>query len=430
MRRSEDLNSLLSQLHGSSTAFPPPVTAVKLAIALAIGLLIGFERQWSHKEFGVRTFTLTALLGALTALMSAPAMLMGMAATILLAVLLNVRDIITSKTVEGTTSVVLVVTFVLGPLSGDGHMFTSVACAIVTTWLLSLKFQFKQFATGVKAEEIRSAILLGLFGFVVWPLLPDRYVDPWKLLQPREAWVTVVVVACIGFVNYVLLRVYGKRGIALTAILGGLVNSTATAAELSGSLPAAGLLSQTVRAVLLTSVAMFVRNAALLGIFEKAAVTFAILPLLSMMIVAGYFAFRHREVDSAPKELELHLASPVSLKKVFNFGVLFLTIQVIGTLAVRWLGNTGVLLVSIIGGAVSSASTTAAAANLTIHGNISALQAGTATVLTSIASTGMNLPIVRRQIKDKAVVHEITLATGLQAVVGVTVLFVERWFVR
>jgi hypothetical protein len=39
-----------------------------------------------------------------------------------------------------------------------------------------------------------------------------------ELLQPREAWATVVVVACIGLVNYVLLRAYGKRGIALTAI--------------------------------------------------------------------------------------------------------------------------------------------------------------------------------------------------------------------
>jgi uncharacterized membrane protein (DUF4010 family) len=61
--------------------------------------------------------------------------------------------------------------------------------------------------------------------------------------------VTVVVVACIGFVNYVLLRIYGRRGVTLTALLGGLVNSTAAAAELATSLPAAGLVSLTVRAV-------------------------------------------------------------------------------------------------------------------------------------------------------------------------------------
>src|ERR1700733_9198660 len=304
------MNSCLDQLHGGSTAFPTAVTAVKLAVALAIGLLIGFERQWSHKDFGVRTFSLTALLGALTALISTPVMLMGMLATILIAVLLNVRDIVASSSVEGTTSVALVVTFVLGALIGNGHMFTPVSCAIVATWLLSLKPQFQQFAGGLRAEEIRSAVLLGLFSFVVWPLLPNRYIDPWNLLQPREAWVTVVVVACIGFLNYVLLRIYGRRGVTLTAVLGGLVNSTAAAAELAVSLPAAGLVSQTVRAVLLTSVAMFLRNAFLLGIFGRSAVRFAVLPLLAMMAVATYFAFRHRQVDANPNDVELHLASP------------------------------------------------------------------------------------------------------------------------
>jgi uncharacterized membrane protein (DUF4010 family) len=424
------MNGWLDQLHGGSTAFPPVVTAIKLAVALAIGLLIGFERQWSHKDFGVRTFSLTALLGALTALISTPVMLMGMLATVLLAVLLNVRDIVASRSVEGTTSVALVVTFVLGALIGNGHMFTSVACAIVATWLLSLKPQFKQFAGGVRAEEIRSAVLLGLFGFVIWPLLPDRYVDPWRLLEPREAWVTVVVVAGIGFANYVLLRVYGKRGIALTAILGGLVNSTAAAAELAAILPAAGLLSQTVPAVLLTSVAMFLRNAVLLGLFGRSAVRFAVLPLLAMMVVATYFASRHRQVDANPKELELHLASPVSLKRVISFGFLFIAIQIAGTLAVRWLGNSGVLLVSVIGGTVSSASTTAAAANLLTHGNVSAQQAGIATVLTSIASTTMNLPIVKRQIKVKGVMREIVFATILQGIVGITILLFERWFIH
>jgi uncharacterized membrane protein (DUF4010 family) len=203
-----------------------------------------------------------------------------------------------------------------------------------------------------------------------------------------------------------------------------------TAAELSGTLPTAALLSQTVRAVLLTSVAMFMRNAALLGLFGRSAVRFAVLPLFSMMTVAGYFAFRHKEVESDAKDLELHLASPVSLSKVANFIFLFLAIQIAGTLAVRWLGNSGVLIVSVIGGTVSSASTTAAVANLVTHGSVSALQAGTATVLTSIASTGMNLPLVRRQINDKGIVREIMLATGLQAVVGTTVIFFERWFIR
>jgi uncharacterized membrane protein (DUF4010 family) len=424
------MSSWLDLIHGSSNVFPPTVIAVKLAVAIAIGLVIGFERQWSHKDFGVRTFSLTALLGALTTLISPSMMLAGMAATMLFAVLLNVRDIIASKSVEGTTSVALVVTFVLGVLVGNGHLFTSVACAIVTTWLLSLKPQFKEFAGGVRAEEIRSAVMLGLFGFVIWPLLPNRYIDPWNLLQPREAWITVIVVACIGFVNYVLLRIYGKQGITLTAILGGLVNSTATTTELSSSLPKAGLVRQTLPAVLFTSIAMFVRNLVLLGIFARSAVKFAALPLFLMAAIAAHFAFRERKNNVDAEEVELHLASPVSLKKVLSFGALFVVIQVLGTAAARWVGSSGFLLVSFIGGVVSSASATAAAANMVQHGSVTAMGAAMATVLTSIASQGMNLPIIRRHIKDEKVVRDIMLATALQTFVGIAAMVGQALFLH
>ena len=148
-------------------------------------------------------------------------MLVGLGGIIALAVVLNIRDILVSHSVEGTTSLALIVTFVLGALSGSGHVFTATASGIAVTWLLFLKPQFRAFAGGVNTQEIRSALVLGLFGFVIWPLLPNGHLDPWDLFYPREAWVTVLVVACIGFLNYVLLRVYGARGIVLAAILGG-----------------------------------------------------------------------------------------------------------------------------------------------------------------------------------------------------------------
>lgn len=419
----------LSELHASSTQLPPLPTAVKLAVALAIGLLAGFERQWSQKDFGVRTFSLTALLGGLTALMPLPVMLVAMAGVIVLAALLNLRDILSNRSLEGTTSAALLVIFVLGALSGQGHIFTATASAVVMTWLLSLKPQFRAFAGGLKPDEIRSALLLGLFGFVIWPLLPNHAVDPWGLIAPREAWVTVLVVASIGFANYVLLRIYGTRGVALTAVLGGLVNSTAAAAELASTLPEAGMVQGTVVAVLLTSLAMFLRNLLLLGIFAPEAVPYAAIPLVAMAAVAGVFVWRRwRTLSTNGEEIELGLSSPVALGKVLRFGGLFLLIQIVGTLATRRLGSSGLFVVSLVGGAASSASTTAAAANMAAHGHATALQAGMATVATSIVSTTVNLPILRREVKAKPVIGEIVLATLAQIAIGVaTMVAVARW---
>ncbi len=418
------MHPLIDELHAESTQLPPIITAVKLAVALAIGLLIGFERQWSNKDFGVRTFSLAALLGGLTALLPIPVLITSLAGIIVLAVVLNVRDILASRSVEGTTSLALIVTFILGALSGGGHIFTATSCGIIVTWLLSLKPQFRAFAGGVKTEEIRGALLLGLFGFVIWPLLPAGHLDPWGLFYPREAWVTVLVVACIGFLNYILLRIYGRRGVGFAAILGGLVNSTATAAELSSTLPAAGLLEATGVAVLLTSVAMFIRNLLLLAIFAVSAVKFAVAPLLSMSLIAGWFAWRGRSATDATN-VNLALDSPVSLGKVLRFGSLFIAIQVLGTAATRWLGNAGLLIVSLLGGAVSSASTTAAAANLTAHGHATAIQAAIATVAASIVSTLMNLPLLYRQRSARPIYRKVLLATTLQVIGGVAVVLVQ-----
>jgi uncharacterized membrane protein (DUF4010 family) len=135
---------------------------------------------------------------------------------------------------------------------------------------------------------------------------------------------TIVVIACLGFVNYVLLRVYGSTGIYVTAIFGGLVNSTASAAELASTLSATGLISLTVPVVLLTSVAKFLRNIAILAIFARGAIGTAVLPLLAMTAAAAYWIYRDRKkAENLEDKVSLILASPMSLKKYSNLACSF-----------------------------------------------------------------------------------------------------------
>ena len=51
---------------------------------------------------------------------------------------------------------------------------------------------------------------------------------------------------------------------------------------------------------------------------------------------------------------------------------------------------------------------------------------GTATVLTSIVSTAMNLPIVRRHIAVKNIMREIVVATVLLTIAGITILLLRK----
>jgi len=189
-----------------SDHFNTSEVAIRLVLSIGVGLLVGFEREWSRKDLGVRIFAITALLGTLSALVAESFALGAMAAVALLIIFVNGRNLVRGQNLEITTSVSLVVTLILGVLIGQGHLFTPIAAAILLTLLLSLKVELANFAGGLRPEEIRSAVLLGLLAFVIRPVLPNRFLDPWQLVNPREAWVTIMVVAGIGFVNYVLPR--------------------------------------------------------------------------------------------------------------------------------------------------------------------------------------------------------------------------------
>jgi len=167
-------------------AFNPSEVAPKMAVALGIGLLVGIEREWSNKDLGARTFELTALLGTIATLFGPSMALLSLAGVFLIVIFANTRSLLVDRSLEATTSTALLVIFVLGALAGEGHLFTPVAAAILMTMLLASKVELHRFAGGLQPAEIRSAVLLGLLGLVVYPLLPDRFIDRWELLNPRQ----------------------------------------------------------------------------------------------------------------------------------------------------------------------------------------------------------------------------------------------------
>jgi len=399
---------------------------VKLAISVGIGLLVGLEREWSQKDLGIRTFAIASMLGTLSALSGLGVAYVSFAGILLIVLLAGLRSIWEAKAVETTTFVALILTFVLGVLAGQGHHYTPVAAAIVMTLLLSLKPALTHFTGGLSIQEVRGAVLLGLLGFVIYPALPDQPVDPWHLVNPREAWRTVIVIAALGFVNYFFLKVYRSRGLYYTAMLGGMVNSTATVAELAGYLSSASgdITSLAIRIDLLTVIAMFIRNLLILVFFARTAALTAAGPLIAMILLSVLFLWQQRKKQQTEIG-ELKLSSPLQLSRVLKFGVIFLVIEILGTLAQRYFGHLGFLVVSVVGGLVSSASTAGAAATLAMHGTIPPETAGIATVLTSVTSALSNLPMIHQQVRDWRLTRKLVLVSGAVILVGLVIVGVS-----
>lgn len=408
--------------------FPPTEIAIKIVLSVGIGLAVGLEREWAHKDIGVRTFAITALMGMLSSLLGFGFAVAAFVGVFLLVGYVNIRSLVVNRTHEITTSVALMVTVLLGVLVGNGHWFTPVASAILVTMLLAWKAGLTRFAGGLTLEEIRGAIFMGLIAFVIYPILPNHFVDPWKLIDPREVWIVVIVLAGIGFANYVLLRLYGTRGLYYTALLGGLVNSTATVAELCPWLAAAGdgMTNLGVAVVMLTSIAMFVRNLVIVAIFAVSAFSATFWPLVCMAVFAGFIAWR-RYGHSTQLPAKLDLSSPLSLRRVLSFGALFLIIEIAGKLGERHFGHLGFLVVSVLGGLVSSASTAATAAIMTAHGQLQPEVGGVAVVLCSVSSALVNLPFVYHETRQKKLTQSLMVLSSVMTLLGLAVMMTQLW---
>ena len=178
------------------------------------------------------------------------------------------------------------------------------------------------------------------------------------------------------------------------------------------------LMEMAVAVVLLTNVAMFLRNLAILALFSPKALTRALWPLLAMAVVSAAISWnRYRRNASLPTELKI--SSPLSWARISKFGALFLLIQIAGDLAQRHLGELGFLALSVVGGLVSSASTTAAAALLVSRGQLTTAIGGTSVVLCSLSSALVDLPLVYQETRrNTSVIRSVAIASLLVAAVG------------
>lgn len=409
------------------------ITLWHLAITLGLGLLVGFERERAGKEVGLRTFSFSALLGFLSWKMGPAYAIATLAFTAVLVVIFNINAMSKRAGVEATTSVSLFLMVFVGMLVGQGHLFMGVAVTILMLILLSWKEELVLFTRHLSRQEMHAAITLLLLSFVILPVLPPGPVDPLGLFDLRSVWTMVVLISAISFGNYILLRLYGARGVTFTGFFGGLVNSQATAVALSQKARDGEDLVEDLafRGIMLAKTASFLRNGIILAIFAPSALPAGVLPVGLSLAVTLFLALRGmRKAVVAPPSIEME--SPFSLGSALQFGALFAVITIIGTIAQQVLGSFGFYAVSFAGGLVSSASTAATAANLVTAGRIEPLVAGSAVVLSSFASALSILPLVWRSSQRTSLVRRVAGALGLVVVaiaVGIALnpLFLDQY---
>jgi uncharacterized membrane protein (DUF4010 family) len=121
------------------------------------------------------------------------------------------------------------------------------------------------------------------------------------------------------------------------------------------------------------------------------------------------------------------LESPFSLTAAFKFGVIFLVIDIAGTLAQRAIGETGFYVISAVGGLLSSASAVASAANLTVTGTIPSRTAANGAIIASAMSALINLPLVARLAKDRVLTLKTAGVLAIIVLLAVIGCIIQAW---
>ncbi len=337
---------------------------LNLATALGAGLLIGTERSWSGRGndadmvelAGIRTFGLSGLFGGLAALSASHfGAIVWVAVFAALALLTITGYLVGSRSNADygmTTEVALLLTFLLGSLAVVESRLLAASLAVVVALLLSLKARLHGALRSLNEAELSGALKLLFISVVLLPALPNEGYGPWQAFNPYTTWWMVVLIAGIGFAAYVSIRLLGTRhGLLVTALLGGIVSSTAMTITLA-RLDAEKLRPALAAGLLATSALMFPRVLLEVGLINRELLPSLLAPMLTtgLIYAAGALFYYLRAAQQPENAAEPPLKNPFELGPALRFAGLLVIILFLVEGARRLLGDTGIYLVSLLSG--------------------------------------------------------------------------------
>jgi uncharacterized membrane protein (DUF4010 family) len=407
----------------------------RLGVSLAIGLLVGLERGWSqrsqedHKRAaGFRTFALSGLLGGVAGLvsLSAGGVVLGSAFVAYAATFAAFHwlEATTDHDLSATSVIAGLLTFLLGSLAVLGDIGVSVAGAVAATALLAFREQLHHWVANLTWAEISSVLILLAMTFLLLPLLPNRTIDPWGAINPREVWLLTILIAAVSFIGYIAIKVFGDRmGILLAAAAGGLASSTATTLALarmgkerpeSTRLLGAG--------ILLAGVVMIARVAGITLLLNAPLAGQIILPIAAAGVVLGLIAFLlalgHRGATSPMAATE----NPLSIGTALKLGAAIVAVMLAVGYVRSILGSAGVLLVAAASGIFDADALTISMSRL--DGNQLDIPTAAQAILVGVAVNTLTKAIIAASIGGVRLGLTVIVASLAALAAGLAVIWV------
>ena len=326
----------------------------RLAVALGIGLLVGIERGWQEREepeggrtAGIRTYTLIALLGGVSAVLlpvAGPWPLTGVLLSLSAAFTwFKHRESIKANDYSVTGVVAALITFVLGAVAIAGSIQVAVSAGIAMTLLLAARTSLHTWLRKLTWPELRSGLLLVAMTFLALPLLPNRPIDPWGAINPHQLWLLTIMIAAISGAGYAAVKIAGpKRGVLFGALATGLVSSTSATLTSARRVQQGGSPGLLATGAAIASAMSFLRTLVIaLIIVPEIAVYLAaaFVPAMAVVAVMALLFWRGAELEKEnAASLAGSLGNPIDIAFVLRFGALLAAVLAITKLAAHAFG--------------------------------------------------------------------------------------------
>lgn len=407
-----------------------PDIFIQLAVALGLGLLVGLQRERVDPAIaGIRTFALITLFGAVSAQLAKVyggwLVGVGFVATALLVTAGNLVRLQSREAEPGqTTEFTALLMYGLGAWVVTGSMAVPVVLTGVVMVLLHLREPLHTLVGKIGERDLKAIIQFVVIALVILPLLPDRDMGPYGVLNPYQVWWMVVLIVALSLAGYVAYKLFGAgAGTVLAGILGGLVSSTATTASYarrSRESPELSRLAALV--VVIASTVVYGRILVEIAAVGRSSFVDLAPPLAAMLGVSALVSaaawLSGRDQDEEPPEPE----NPAELKSALIFGALYAAVLLAVAFARDRFGTAGLYTVAGLSGLTDMDAITLSTSRLVHAGRLEPDTGWRAILLASLSNLVFKAGIVA-VLGSRALLGRIALLFGAVLAGGGLIFF-------
>ena len=381
----------------------PPHLLGPIFASAGLGALIGLIRQWSEQtehggkgDFGgVRTHTLWAILGCLSAAASRDhaTFALPIVITVVAAHLIVAQSRVANPGSPGSTSFAAsLLTLMIGALVAWGHTQTAVVVGALTMVVLGIKQPLHTWTRAFTPGDIRGTLQFVAITGVILPLVPNRTFGPFDAFNPFSTWLMVVLISGLGFVGYIAMRLFGTRaGILLTSIFGGLASSTASTLAFSRRSREEPALSADYAFAVVVACTVMLPRVGILIFFLSPPLAWKIMPAFALMMVPAvvygcwhwWSGRRAQKGDVASPAM----ANPLSLMTAIKFALLYAIIAFLVKAATQLEWQAGLLPLSFVSGLTDMDAISLSMANNLRAGSVAIELAARAVIIAGVANS-------------------------------------------